>query len=317
MSATRRLNLDPAPARGSPEASEAQAQTESAFGYKWHRRETYESPALAAFTRQWLLEKYCDGDPDLLARWLDNGPQLILDAGCGAGYSAILFFGDHLRRHDYLGVDISNAVDVARERFAEAGYPGEFLRADLSSLPIRDGSVDLVFAEGVLHHTDDTAAAVSVLARVLRPGGRFLFYVYARKGPIREFSDDLVRRHLAPLSDGDAWEALWPLTRLGIALGELNAQVDVPEPIPWLGIPAGSIDVQRLFYYSVMKAYYRPDFTADEMHHINFDWYRPLNCHRHTEDEVRAFCRDAGLAIERLHAEPSGFAVVAIREPAG
>jgi arsenite methyltransferase len=50
------------------------------------------------------------------------------------------------------------------------------------------------------------------------------------------------------------------------------------------------------------------------MHHVNFDWYRPTNAHRHTETEVRAFVADAGLVIERFHAEPSGIAVVA-RKP--
>jgi hypothetical protein len=64
-----------------------------------------------------------------------------------------------------------------------------------------------------------------------------------------------------------------------------------------------------------MKAYFRPEYTFEEMHHVNFDWYRPMNCHRHTEDEVRQFCAAAGLTIERLHAEPSGFTVVALRDP--
>jgi len=317
LSATRRLNLAPPGARPPGHKSNNQAQTESAFGYKWHRRESYESRPLQEFTRQWLLEKYCGGDPEMLAGWLRDGPQLILDVGCGAGYSALLFFGDHLRRHDYLGVDISDAVDVARERFAEAAYPGEFLQADLTALPIPDGSVDLVFAEGVLHHTDDTGVAIKAVTRKLRPGGRFLFYVYARKGPIREFTDDLVRRHLEPMSDEEAWEALKPLTRLGASLGELGVELDVREDIPFLGINAGRVDLQRFFYYSIMKAYFRPELSFDEMHHVNFDWFRPLNCHRHTEEEVRAFCVDAGLSIERLHAEPSGFTVVAVRVPEG
>lgn len=314
MSVRQRLE-PPVPSSSSDPRSPSQAQTESAFGFKWHRRESYESPEMDAFTRSWLLEKYCGGDPNRLASWLEGGRHQILDVGCGAGYSALLFFGEHLRSHDYLGVDISNAVDVARERFAERGYPGEFLQADLTSLPIPDDSVDLAFSEGVLHHTDDTAAAVQAVTRKLRPGGRFLFYVYARKGPIREFTDDHVRGQLEPLTDQEAWDALKPLTRLGISLGRLGVEIDVPEDIPFLGISAGRTDVQRLFYYSIMKAYYRPEFTFDEMHHVNFDWYRPLNCHRHTEEEVRQFCAEAGLAIERLHAEPSGFTVVAVREP--
>lgn len=314
MSALERLGLPPQSVDGPASSSPTQDQTGRAFGFKWARRSSYEAEPMQAFTRQWLLEKYCDGDPAAIDGWLaGGGRKLILDAGCGAGYSALLLFGDHLRDHDYLGVDISDSVAVARDRFREHGIPGDFLQADIMNLPIPDASVDLVFSEGVLHHTDDTCAAMASLARKLRPGGRFCFYVYARKGPIREFTDDLVREHIAPMDDEAAWEALRPLTRLGMALGELDVQVDVPEDIPWLGIAAGRVDVQRFFYYGVMKAYYRPDFGFDELHHVNFDWFRPANCHRHTEAEVRECCERAGIEIQRLHAEPSGFTVVATR----
>lgn len=312
MSATERLGLDAsatASVRGG--ASAAQQQTSDTFAYKWRRRETYDSPRVQAHSRQWMLERYCEGDPSRLDAWLADGPRILLDAGCGSGYSALLLFGERLRDHDYLGVDISDAVDVARERFREASIPGEFLQCDLMDLPVPDGSVDLVFSEGVLHHTDSVEKAVAYLARKLVPGGRFLFYVYARKGPVREFTDDFVRERLRNLSDEEAWKALEPLTRLGVALGELGAEVEVPEDVPLLGIPKGRYDVQRLFYYYVVKAFYRPDFTLEEMTHVNFDWFRPLNCHRHTPEEVRTFCEQAGLAIERLAAEPAGITVVA------
>ena len=293
--------------------SQSQDQTRTAFGYKWSRRETYDTPAMAAFTRQWLLDKYCEGDAHRLEEWLGDAGSVILDAGCGAGHSATALFGDLLGKHRYIGVDISDAVEVARKRFDEMGYSGEFVQANLFDMPIEDGSVDLAFSEGVLHHTDDTRAAVAAVAAKLRRGGRFLFYVYARKAPIREFVDDLIRDHLRPMADEEAWEALKPLTRLGIAIGELAVELDVPEDVPVLGIKAGKVDLQRFFYYTLLKAYYRPEFAFDEMHHINFDWYRPLNCHRHTEEEVREFCRAANLTIERLHAEQSGYAVVAVR----
>jgi SAM-dependent methyltransferase len=294
--------------------SDSQLETSRAFGYKWHRRESYDTPAMGEFTRDWLLDKYCDGDASRLADWLGESGSMILDAGCGAGLSAIALFGDLLRSHRYVGVDISSAVDVARQRFAERGYSGEFHQANLFDMPVEDASADLAFSEGVLHHTDDTGKAVAAVAAKVRPGGRFLFYVYARKGPIREFTDDYVCEQLRGMDDDDAWEALRPLTRLGIALGELDVELDIPEDIPFLGIRRGKVDLQRFFYYSVLKAYYRPDFGFDEMHHINFDWFRPMNRHRHTEEEVRHFCADAGLSVERLHAEPSGFSVVAVRD---
>ena len=101
-----------------------------------------------------------------------------------------------------------------------------------------------------------------------------------------------------------------PLTRLGAALGRLGVEVDVPDDIPYLGIRKGRYDVQRLFYWHVVKLYYREEFTEAECNHVNFDWFRPLNCHRHTVEEVRAWCEELSLRIERLDAQESGITVV-------
>ena len=291
--------------------SATQAQTEQTFGFKWSKRDTYESRAVKESTRRWLFERYCSGDEAVLDGWLAGGRKIILDAGCGAGFSALLFFGQRLRDHDYLGIDISSAVDVARTRFAEAAYPGEFVQASLMDAGIPDASVDILFSEGVLHHTDSTERAVRHLATKLKPGGRFLFYVYAKKAAIREFTDDYVREYLQGLSDEEAWRALEPLTKLGIALGELNVEIDVPEAIPFLGIPAGKVDLQRFVYWNICKLYYRAEWTLDEMNHVNFDWFRPLNCHRQTPEQVTAWCRDAGLEIEHLNVQEAGITVVA------
>lgn len=291
----------------------AQQQTEAAFSYKWKRRDTYESPAVQAASRAWLFERYCGGDPRLLDGWLEGGRKVILDAGCGAGHSAILFFGERLRHHDYLGIDISEAVDVARARFEEHGLPGTFRREGILETTVPAQSVDLIFSEGVLHHTDSTEAAFHTLAQKLRPGGRFLFYVYAKKAIVREFTDDHIRDALRGLDDEAAWDALMPLTKLGKALGELDVELEVPEDIEFLGIKRGRLDLQRFFYWNICKLYYRDDWTLDEMNHINFDWFRPLNCHRQTPEQVRSWCDAAGLEIERFEVEEAGITVVARR----
>jgi SAM-dependent methyltransferase len=290
--------------------SKAQAQTSETFGFKWKKRDTFDSPASLARMRAWLLERYGDLAQ---APWLaEHGEQpLLIDAGCGAGMSGLELLGPVIPHLRYLGVDMSEAVDVARQRFSERGLAGGFLQADICDLPLSEGSVDLIFSEGVLHHTHSTEGAFKSLALLLKPGGRFLFYVYRRKGPLREFTDDYVRAKLQAMPPDEAWRAMEPLTQLGISLGELNAEIDIPEPIDLLGIPAGRINVQRLFYWHVAKVFYRPELTFDEMNHINFDWYAPANAHRQTPEQVRSWCVEAGLEVERSVVEEAGITIIA------
>jgi arsenite methyltransferase len=290
--------------------SESQEQTSRVFGYKWQQRDTFESPTMQRRARKWLLERY--GPVQGHTFWTEHGAHpILLDAGCGAGFSALALFGDTLRIVRYLGIDVSDAVEVAAARFAERNTPGAFLQADITELPLAPASVDVIFSEGVLHHTESTRDALLYLSTLLRPGGRFLFYVYRRKGPVREFTDDLVRDRLGDLDPEAAWSAIVPLTKLGQALGELGAVVDVPEDVELLGIPAGPIDVQRLFYWHVVKAYHDPDLTLEELAHINFDWFAPRNAHRQSPEEVGEWCVEAGLEIERQRVEEAGITVVA------
>jgi hypothetical protein len=140
-----------------------------------------------------------------------------------------------------------------------------------------------------------------------------MFYVYRRKGPVREFTDDYVRNRLQDLTPQQAWEAVEPLTQLGISLGKLNAEIDIPNPIDLLGIPAGRINVQRLFYWHVAKIFYRTDLSFDEMNHINYDWYAPANAARQSPEEVREWCTEGGLKIEREVVEDAGITIIATK----
>lgn len=293
--------------------SDMQQQTKDTFGFKWEKRDTYESDLVKENARNWLKDRYLGGDISLLKKWLPDGAKL-LDAGCGAGFSALLIFQDYLNNISYLGADISSAVEVASKRFAEANAKGEFIQASLAELPFSNPVFDVIFSEGVLHHTDSTEKSLKYLSGLLVEGGRFLFYVYKKKGPVREFTDDYIRNQLLPMNDEQAWNALMPLTKLGKLLGELNIQIDVPEEIACLEIPAGPVDLQRFFYWHIFKAYYRPDWTLDEMNHVNFDWYRPINCQRHTPDEIKQWCCEAGLEIERMDVQEAGITVVAVKQ---
>ncbi len=287
-----------------------QRQTAESFGYKWKKRETYDSEGMNEIQGPWLSKKYGFADVPGMRSFF-GGRRRILDAGCGAGLSTGIWMSPSWRGNasgEWFGVDVSTAVDVARERLGAC--PGtHFIQADILALPFREATFDTIFSEGVLHHTPSTELALKTLARLLQPGGQFLFYVYRKKGPIREFTDDHVRSLLSGLPPDEAWELLRPLTRLAQALSDLHVKVDVPEDIPYLGIKAGEQDVQRLIYWSFAKLYWNEKLSFEENVHVNFDWYHPRYAHRQTEEEVRRWCREACLSIVHFDAQESGFTV--------
>jgi arsenite methyltransferase len=291
---------------------EGQRQTAESFAFKWSRRESYGSVGNRDASTRWLLERYGFESVPALREHL-AAAATVLDAGCGSGWTASLWLtpGWSSGRATWVGADISRAVDLARERLAGI-EDVHFVQADVLALPFRAGSFGAIVAEGVLHHTPSTERAFQALVPLLHPGGELLFYVYRRKAPVRELADDYVREQISSLPPEAAWEALRPLTELARALAELRVEVEVPA-VPVLGIEGGRHDIQRLVYWNFAKLFWNDDLTFEENLHVNFDWYHPRYAHRHTEDEVRRWCADAGLEITRFHVGPSGFTVRAVR----
>ena len=288
-----------------------QSQTSESFGYKWSRLDTYDSGPMRRTAQAWLIARYGFADAGAMRLYFESR-QAILDLGCGGGFSAALWMEGRWTGPLWVGVDISSAIEVARDRLGRQRGT-HFVQADALHLPFRDGTFDTVFSEGVLHHTPSTRAALASAVRVLKDGGEILFYVYRRKSPVREFTDDHVRGLISGLPPERAWDAIRPLTELGKALANLKATIDVPEDVTVLGIPAGSYDLQRLIYWHFAKLFWNDDLGFEENQHINFDWYHPRYAHRQSEEQVRAWCADEGLAIKRFDVQESGFTVRAVK----
>jgi SAM-dependent methyltransferase len=104
----------------------------------------------------------------LAREWL-GGVASILDVGCGEGQIARLMPGARV-----VGVDPTWAqLDVARERDGGPAYA----RADAAALPVASGSFEAVVACLVFEHIREVDAAIEEVARVLAPGGRFVFFL--------------------------------------------------------------------------------------------------------------------------------------------
>jgi hypothetical protein len=154
----------------------------------------------------------------------------------------------------------------------------------------------------VLHHTAEPKRAFSNLAALLRPGGDLAVYVYKKKAPLREYSDDLVRERISGLPYEQAIAACRQITALGKALAECNAMVQVPA-IDALEIPAGEYPIQRLIYHFFLKCFWNSEFSFHENSVINYDWFHPQLCSRHTLEEVRGWYLGEKLTITHEHVD--------------
>jgi arsenite methyltransferase len=116
--------------------------------------------------------------------WLDV-PEggVALDVGAGPG--SITTSLAHAAGPDglALGVDISEPM-LSRAVRAAAGPQVGFLRADAQRLPFRDETIDVAVSIAVLQLIPDPAAALSEIARVLKPGGRLAVMVPTLRPPV-------------------------------------------------------------------------------------------------------------------------------------
>src|SRR5690606_33394072 len=107
----------------------------------------------------------------LAARHL-SGARRVLDVGCGEGQVARLAVAHGARR--VVGVDAS-AAQLTEARRRDGGV--HLARAWATGLPLRSGSFDAAVACLVLEHVADLDGALDEVARVLRPGGRFVVFL--------------------------------------------------------------------------------------------------------------------------------------------
>ena len=121
--------------------------------------------------------------PGLRPPWLNKPHKAALVAGCGTGREPInhaLSFTDL----DVLAVDLSTAslaygVRKARELGVERV---DFRQADILNLAALEDRFEFISSQGVLHHMNEPAAGLAVLAGLLAAGGVMRLGLYSERG---------------------------------------------------------------------------------------------------------------------------------------
>jgi ubiquinone/menaquinone biosynthesis C-methylase UbiE len=111
-------------------------------------------------------------------------PTAILDVGCGTG-RLLRTAEQRFPAARLEGVDA--AVEMVR--YAQGVLPAAsritFRQATAERLPFADAQFDLVFSTMTFHHWNDQRAGIAEVARVLKPGGRWLLADFIATGFMR------------------------------------------------------------------------------------------------------------------------------------
>jgi SAM-dependent methyltransferase len=285
-----------------------QAKTNKTFSDKWSRFKDY---GLIPQHKEFLFDWYCKKfglltHEDLRAFYRMR--KRVLECGPGSGFNT-RFIAENCPG-EVFALDISSAAFTTFQNTRHLKNC-TVVQADLMEAPFADGFFDLIVADGVLHHTPNTRAAVEALYRKLAPGGQFFFYLYKKMGAARQFTDGHIREQFTKLSPEECYAACEALTDLGRELSRLDARITLDKPIPVLGIPAGTHNIQRLLYYNFVKCFWNEAFDYETNNMVNFDWYHPHNAWQHDQAEVESWLMALGIKDFKFHdANPNGLSVL-------
>lgn len=273
--------VDSIPRLYPPEELDARVQkTQESFGWEWMRYPGSRPEDRGLFLEETQLEE----------RELSN--RFVMDAGCGMGrYTKVaLSLGAEVVAFD-LSDSILRLIPEAREN-----KKLHLVQGSLLSPPFKEGVFDVIYSQGVIHHTADTRGAFNWLARLVGPGGKLSVWVYGTPGAYSSFSTNPLRsgrkglKTFLPL----VWLVVWMRQIFSDTLRIFTTRMPVwmlyslCYPLTFLGI----VPILKYFTFSV-----EPEFGVRLIE--NFDWLAPPFQTKHTKEEVAGWYEEAGFTVRR------------------
>lgn len=221
---------------------------------------------------------------------LDWRGGTVLDAGCGDG--AVL---ESIERNQPLrrGIGLDTSEDSLRTAARRQAPALHWVKGSIFGIPLHTGAVDDVLSIGVVHYFEDPEPILREYARVTRPGGRVILFVYrphvvhvvrqwAGRRWKRRFAKRLervrseVERNL--IMNTVAPPQYWTLSRqrlleLAAASGlRLESILHKPTHVPQL-ILAGPHGAQPGLLRRALAAVVSALVKIDPLHVWSFGWY--------------------------------------------
>jgi len=120
-------------------------------------------------------------------KWLEDSRHIktVLNVGCGLGMET-LALQEVVDGAEVFGVDLNFALLRSGATY-KANTGIHFIIASLFHLPFHESLFDLVYSQGVIHHTFSTRIAFNSIASYVREGGHLFIWIYG-------LDDHLIRR---------------------------------------------------------------------------------------------------------------------------
>ncbi len=133
----------------------------------------------------------------LEAAGLHRGER-VLDVACGTGVVTRLAAEQVGSSGAVAGLDINPAMLAVARSVSSSGAAIEWHEASAESLPLADGSFDVVLSSLGLQFVPDKASALREMRRVLAPGGRLAIATVGPTPPLFAILEQALVRHLKP-----------------------------------------------------------------------------------------------------------------------
>ena len=206
------------------------------------------------------------------------GGKAVLDSGCGTGIFSIIFANHGAGQ--VTGIDISEgSLGTARSLKEKAGLANvHFQRESMLDLPFTEGSFDIVWAWGTVHHTTDPMGAIRELDRVLKNGGSLFLAIY--KKTRLTFIHEIIRRTLVR-TPRKSWTFLSKVMAFFLS------------PI--------------VFFFKKREK----SRKGEKLEELILDWYFVPIRHYYRPEEIKSFLESMGYEIEKYLAH-SGLSLIHI-----